>query len=129
MCCLPGRKKRKGPGEADDESDDYPVWVLSPRLFDLYHAGKKPPAEVQLSAKAAKEVKRLKAWALAQDPRAAPAPEQLQPPPPPPMPPPIAVTALPVPAGQFDPAVLARVAAIKNIVTGRNSPSSAMTAL
>ena len=62
---MPGRKKRKGPGEADDESDDYPVWVLSPRLFDLYHAGKKPPAEVQLSAKAAKEVKRLKAWALA----------------------------------------------------------------
>ena len=126
---LAWQKKRKGPGEADDESDDYPAWVLSPRLFDLYLAGKKPPAEVQLSAKAAKEVKRLKAWALAQDPRAAPAPEQLQPPPPPPMPPPIAVTALPVPAGQFDPAVLARVAAIKNIVTGRNSPSSAMTAL
>ena len=126
---LAWQKKRKGPGEADDESDDYPVWVLSPRLFDLYLAGKKPPAEVQLSAKAAKEVKRLKAWALAQDPRAAPAPEQPQPTPPPPMPPPIAVTALPIPAGSFDPAVLARVAAIKNKVTGRNSPSSAMTAL
>ena len=65
---LAWQKKRKGPGEADDESDDYPVWVLSPRLFDLYLAGKKPPAEVQLSSKAAKEVKRLKAWARAQDP-------------------------------------------------------------
>ena len=127
---LAWQKKRKALATtADDESDGLPLWVLSPGLFDLYHAGKKPPAEVQLSAKAAKEVKRLKAWALAQDHGAAPAPEQPQPTPPPPMPPPIAVTALPIPAGSFDPAVLARVAAIKNKVTGRNSPSSAMTAL
>ena len=83
---LAWQKKWKGPGEADDEPDNCPVWVLSPRLFDLYHAGKKPPAEVQLSSKVAKEVKRLKAWARAQDPQAATAPDQLQPTPPTPMP-------------------------------------------
>ena len=59
---LAWQKKRKVLATtADDESDGLPLWVLSPGLFDLYHAGKKPPAEVQLSAKAAKEVKRLKA--------------------------------------------------------------------
>ncbi len=75
----------------------------------LYSAGKRPPAEVKLSKKTVREGKRLKAWASAESsngPSPASGTSVATPPP-------IEVTALPASAVQFDPSVLAQVAAIK----------------
>ena len=84
----------------------------------MFAAKKVPPPEIQLSASAMKELKRLKAWA---DQGVRDLPEHEDKPadePPPllsPSPPPVAVVALQPSQvhSAFDPAVLAKVAAIK----------------
>ena len=48
-----------------DDLEDIPAWVVSQDAFVLWKGGMKPPESAQLSAAAAGEVWRLRAWATA----------------------------------------------------------------
>jgi len=150
---LATQRKRKASEISTDEceGDLWPNWVVCQYTWKLFKAGEKPAPEVQLSPKAAAQVARLKAWAeqkveqeerdmqarrealfqplpsfaeRMQEAQAKRVAQRRSPPPQPqqpsPLPPMHAVANPP----QFDPAVLARVAAIK---TGaRDSPVCVM---
>ena len=110
-------QKRKHSADDDDEFGLYPTWVSCMDSLVLFNKGVKPPADVKLSKEAAAEVRRVRAWA--KEMNSLPIAEQLRqaevdlPPPPPaaPTPPPVAMDAARAP---FDPALLARVAQLKN---------------
>jgi len=140
-CCVcASQRKRKAYEVEDSEFTDsamFPPWVVCANTFKLWRVGKKPPPEVMLSPAAAAEVARIQAWAEHEvekewgAPRAAPAPAQPAPPPTsplPPLPPPqplVEVEAVrPTPHRPFDPAILAKVAAIQS--AARVSPVSVL---
>ena len=128
-------------GEEYGDELGWPVWVICDSTFRLWRTGGHPPPEFRLSPAAAAEVARLKAWAKEheeqeeeeaawpkpttrqQHGKRPPSQLQLQPqqPPQPPQMPPVTVEALH--PTQFDPAVLARVAAIQ----ARASPTSVVS--
>ena len=108
-------QKRKHEDE-DEVWQQYPTWVTCMNSLILFNKGIFPPAEVKLSKEASSEVRRARAWA--EQTAAVPMAEQLRqaeaasPPPPPPAPtPPTAAVDSERPP--FDPAVLARVAQLK----------------
>ena len=122
------------------EATMVPTWVVCENTFKLWTVGEKPAPEASLSPQAVAEVARLKAWAAQiveeDEPCSAPAAAPPKPSPPPsstPPPPQICVEAVrpthvpapsaPVCLRQFDPAVLAQVAAIK----ARASPLSVVS--
>ena len=82
----------------------------------LFNKGIEPPAEVKLSKEASSEVRRARAWA--EQTAALPMAEQLRrdeaaSPPPPPAAPTPPTAAMDTERAPFDPAVLARVAQLK----------------
>ena len=117
--CASQKKRGHTADEPYDVFQGTPIWATaSPNCYTMFAAKKVPPPEIQLSASAMKELKRLKAWA---DQGVRDLPEHEDKPadePPPllsPSPPPVAVVALQPSQvhSAFDPAVLAKVAAIK----------------
>ena len=140
---MPTQRKRKAFEVEDSEYTDsamFPNWVVCANTFKLWRVGKKPAPEVMLSPAAAAEVARLQAWAEQEVVKerdecmaglTPPAPAQPTPPTPPPPPPQqqplVEVDAVrPTPHPPFDPAILARVAAIKS--AARASPASVLDA-
>ena len=115
-----------------------PTWVVCENTFKLWRVGEKPAPDVMLSPQAAAEVARLQAWAAQQveqerAPRAAPAPARptaLPKLPSPPRSEPLPLVEVdavrPTPHPHFDPAILARVAAMKS--AARASPVSVLDA-
>lgn len=55
--------KRSLEDETPEDPEDMPAWVVSRDALEMWKAGMEPPASVQLSAAAAAEVWRLRAWA------------------------------------------------------------------
>ena len=125
-----------GGSAADEDLEDMPPWVVSLDAFKLWKRGIEPPASAQLSAAAAAEVWRLRAWASSAcakaDTPAVPAAPPRKPKAPTAVPKRLSAAAGPKetademrvqrmqcvldagsPPPGFDPAVLERVAAIK----------------
>lgn len=57
--------KRPLEAAAQEDPEDMPAWVVSRDAFTMWQAGFEPPASVRLSAAAEAEVWRLRAWATA----------------------------------------------------------------
>lgn len=125
VCCASGMQKRKHSEEGEDEFDGYncryPTWVVCMDSLILFNRGVPPPPELRLSKGAAREVKRIRAWAAktAELPMARQMDEAdanaPQPPPPPPQT--VHVQALRSPLqqapSQFDPETLRKAAALQ----------------